>query len=80
MIKIGTEKKGFVNQSWAANHKLHLKKLKRPFGLKEFDGKNAKNGIIIYYIKTRLKTKDHCEKIKVFVTQLAYCFIILEIP
>jgi hypothetical protein len=45
-----------------------------------FDGRNAKNGIIIYYIKTRLKTKDYCEKIKFFVTQLAYYPIILGMP
>jgi hypothetical protein len=46
------EGKGFINQSWAANHELPLKKLKKPFGLKVFDGKKAKNEIIIYYVKT----------------------------
>jgi hypothetical protein len=39
--------------------------------------KNAKNRIIIYYVKTRLKIKNYCEKIKLFVTQLAYYSIIL---
>jgi hypothetical protein len=44
------------------------------------DGKNAENGIIIHYVKTRLKTEDHCEKIKLFVTQLAYYSVILRMP
>jgi hypothetical protein len=42
--------------------------------------KTLKNGIIIYYVKTRLKTKNHCEKIKLFVTQLAHYPVILEMP
>jgi hypothetical protein len=77
IINIGAEIKGFVNQSWAASHELPLKKLKKPFELKVFDGKNAKNGIIIHYVETRLKTEDYCEKIKLFVTQLAYYPVIL---
>jgi hypothetical protein len=68
MTDIGAEGKGFVNQSWTASHELFLKKLKKPFELKVFDGKNAKSGIIIYYVKTRLRIEDHCEKIKLFVT------------
>jgi hypothetical protein len=80
MINIGAEKKGFINQSWAASHELFLKKLKKPFGLKVFNGKNAKNRIIIYYVKTRLKIENYCEKIKFFVTQLAYYFVILRMP
>jgi hypothetical protein len=52
------EGKGFVNQNWAANHELPLKKLKKPFGLKMFDGRNAKNGMITHYIKPRLKTEN----------------------
>jgi hypothetical protein len=80
IIDIGAEGKGFINQSWAASHELPLKKLKKPFELKVFDGKNAKNGIITYYVKTRLKTKNHCEKIKFFVTQLAYYPVILGMP
>jgi hypothetical protein len=42
-----------------------------------FDGKNAESGIIIYYVKTQLKTKDCCKKIMLFITQLVYYFIIL---
>jgi hypothetical protein len=76
----GAEGKGFVDQSWAASHELPLKKLKKPFGLKVFDGRNAESGIIIHYVETRLKTKDYCEKIKLFVTQLAYYSVILEMP
>jgi hypothetical protein len=68
IIDIGAEGKGFIDQSWTASHELFLKKLKKPFELKVFDGKNAKNGIIIYYVKTRLKTEDYCEKINFFVT------------
>jgi hypothetical protein len=80
MTDTGAEGKGFVDQSWAASHELPLKKLKKPFGLKVFDGKNAENGMITYYVKTRLKTEDHCEKIKLFVTQLAYYPVILGMP
>jgi hypothetical protein len=79
MTDIGAEGKGFINQSWAASHELPLKKLKRPCKLKVFDGKNARSWIIIYYVKPRLKTKNYCEKIKLFVTQLGYYSIILEI-
>jgi hypothetical protein len=74
------EKKGFVNQSWAANHELPLKKLKKPFGLKMFDGRDAESGIITHYVKTRLRTENHCEKIKLFVTQLAHYSVILGMP
>jgi hypothetical protein len=80
IINIGAEGKGFVNQSWAASHELPLKKLKKPFGLKVFDGKNAENGIIIHYVKTQLKIEDYCEKTKLFVTQLAHYPIILGMP
>jgi hypothetical protein len=80
MINIGAEGKGFVDQSWAASHELFLKKLKKPFGLKVFDGRDAENGIIIHYVETRLRTEDYCEKIKLFVTQLAYYFVILGMP
>jgi hypothetical protein len=45
-----------------------------------FDGKNAKNGIIIYYVKTRLKIKNYYKKIKLFVTQLADYSVILGMP
>jgi hypothetical protein len=80
IINIGAKIKGFINQSWAASHELLLKKLKKPFELKTFNGKNAENVIIIYYVKTRLRTKHYCEKIKFFVTQLAYYFVILGMP
>jgi hypothetical protein len=80
IINTGTEGKGFVNQSWAASHELPLKKLKKLFGLEMFDGKNAENEIITHYVKTRLRTKNHCEKIKLFVTQLAHYLIILGMP
>jgi hypothetical protein len=80
MIDIGAEGKGFIDQSWTASHELFLKKLKKPFGLKVFDEKNAKSGIIIHYVETRLKTEDHCEKIKFFITQLAYYPVILGMP
>jgi hypothetical protein len=80
IINTGTEGKGFINQSWAASHELFLKKLKKPFGLKVFDKKEAKSGIIIHYVKPRLRTKDHCEEIKLFVTQLAYYSVILKMP
>jgi hypothetical protein len=80
IIDTGAEGKGFVDQSWAASHELFLKKLKKPFRLKVFDGKNAKSGIITHYVKTRLKTEDHCEKIKFFVTQLAHYSVILGMP
>jgi hypothetical protein len=80
IIDTGAEKKGFVDQSWAASHELPLKKLKKPFELKVFDGRNAENGIITHYVKTRLRTKNHCEKIKLFVTQLAYYSVILGMP
>jgi hypothetical protein len=76
----GAKEKGFIDQSWAASHELPLKKLKKPFGLKVFDGKDAENGIIIHYVEIRLKTKDYCEKIKLFVTQLAHYFVILGMP
>jgi hypothetical protein len=62
IINIGAEGKGFINQSWAASHELPLKKLKKPFGLKMFDKRNAKNGIIIHYVEIRLKIKNYCEK------------------
>jgi hypothetical protein len=42
-----------------------------------FDGKNAKSGIIIHYVETRLKTENYYKKIKLFVTQLVYYFVIL---
>jgi hypothetical protein len=45
-----------------------------------FDERDAESGIIIYYVKTRLKTENHCEKIKLFVTQLAYYSVILGMP
>jgi hypothetical protein len=45
-----------------------------------FNGRNAKNGIIIYYVKIQLRIKDYCEKIKIFVTQLAYYPVILGMP
>jgi hypothetical protein len=80
MINIRTEGKDFVDQSWAASHELPLKKLKKPFGLKVFDGRNAKGRMITHYVKTRLKTKDHCEKIKLFMTQLAHYPVILGMP
>jgi hypothetical protein len=80
IINIGAERKGFINQSWAASHELPLKKLKKPFGLKTFDGKNAKNGMIIYYVENRLKIKNYCEKIKFFVTQLVHYSVILRMP
>jgi hypothetical protein len=80
MINIGAEKKGFVNQSWIASHELPLTKLKKPFELKVFDGRNAKNGIITHYVKTRLNIKDYCKKIKLFITQLAHYFVLLEMP
>jgi hypothetical protein len=80
IINTGAEGKGFINQSWTASHELPLKKLKKSFGLKVFDGRNAENGIIIHYVKTRLRTKDHCEKIKLFVTQLAHYSVILGMP
>jgi hypothetical protein len=62
IINTGAEGKSFINQSWAASHELPLKKLKKSFGLKMFNGKNAKNRIIIYYVKTQLKTENCCEK------------------
>jgi hypothetical protein len=80
MINTRAKGKGFINQSWAASHELSLKKLKKPFELKVFDGKNAENGMIIHYVKIRLRTEDRCEKIKLFVTQLAYYSVILEMP
>jgi hypothetical protein len=80
ITNIGAEGKGFINQSWAASHELSLKKLKKPFGLKVFDGRNAKSGIITHYVETRLKTENYCEKIKLFVTQLAHYPVILEMP
>jgi hypothetical protein len=80
MTNIGAEGKGFINQSWAASHELPLKKLKKPFELKVFDGKNAESGMIIHYVKTRLKTENYCEKIKLFVTQLAHYPVILGMP
>jgi hypothetical protein len=80
ITNIGTKGKGFVNQSWAASHELPLKKLKKPFELKIFNGKNAKSGIITHYVETRLKTEDYCEEIKLFVTQLAHYPIILGMP
>jgi hypothetical protein len=80
IINIEAKKKSFVDQSWAASHELPLKKLKKPFELKVFDGKDAKNGIITHYVETRLKIKDYCEKIKLFVTQLAYYSVILGMP
>jgi hypothetical protein len=52
MINTGAEGKGFIDQSWAASHKLPLKKLKKPFELKIFNGKNAENRIIIHYVET----------------------------
>jgi hypothetical protein len=78
ITNIRAEGKGFVNQSWAASHELPLKKLKKPFELKVFDGKNAKNGIITHYVKIRLKTKDYCKEIKLFITQLIYYSVILR--
>jgi hypothetical protein len=78
IINTRAKGKGFVDQSWTASHELPLKKLKKPFGLKVFDGRDAENGIIIYYVETRLKTKDYCEKIKLFVMQLAHYSVILR--
>jgi hypothetical protein len=80
IINIRAEGKGFINQSWAASHELPLKKLKKPFEFKIFNKKDAKNGIITHYVKTRLRIKNYCEKIKLFVAQLAYYFVILGMP
>jgi hypothetical protein len=52
IINTGAKEKGFIDQSWAASHELPLKKLKKPFELKMFDGKNVKSRIIICYVKT----------------------------
>jgi hypothetical protein len=77
----GAEGKGFVDQSWAESHELPLKKLKRPFPLEVFDGRESESGLVTHYITASLRIEDHFEKeVKLYVTQLAYYPVILGMP
>ena len=80
MTDTGAEGKGFIDRSWAASHELPSKKLEKPIGLEVFDGREAESGLLTHYVTARMRIEDHCEEIRLFVTQLAHYPVILGMP
>jgi hypothetical protein len=68
---------GFLDNTFAQNQNIPLTPFDKPLRLKIIDNRDSSTSAIIYYAEIDLLIGYYSERIKLYVTKLAYYNIIL---
>ena len=80
LVDSGANGIAFVDRSFARNHKLPLKPLRKPRRLEVVDGRQSVAGSITHLTQLPIEIQGHKEVLPCFVTKLGQQPIVLGIP